>query len=193
VAADFDWSNVANLGYYTYLLSQRADAGARDATLVSALSASLTTAADSLVTTAGAHVFGRALGDNFYWGSNGSVARSAMLLWVANTLSPDPKYLDTIEMQVDFLLGRNSYDRSQVTMVGYHPPLSPHHGPSSGDGVPDPWPGLLVGGANNTATLEPPSDYDWTDNAADYDVNEIAINWITPFVYATAALTPPAM
>ena len=38
-----------------------------------------------------------------------------------------------------------------------------------------------------------PSDTNWTDNAGDYEVNEIAINWNTPFVYATAALTPPAM
>jgi endoglucanase len=193
VAADFDWGDVANLGYYTYLLSQRPDASARDATLVAALSSSLMTAADGLAATAAGHAFGRALGDNFYWGSNGSVARTAMLLWVANTLSPAQKYLDTIEMQVDFLLGRNSYDRSQVTMVGYHPPIAPHHGPSSGDGIPDPWPGMLVGGANNTAQMVPASDYDWVDDASQYEVNEIAINWITPFVYATAALTPPPM
>ncbi len=192
VAADFDWPNVANLGIYTYLVSQRPDAAARDATLVAALSSSLMTAADMLVTTAGSHAFGRAIGDNFYWGSNGSVARTAMLLWVANLLAPDPKYLNTIQMQVDFLLGRNSYDRSQVTMVGYHPPLAPHHGPSSGDGISDPWPGLLVGGANNTSKMVPPSDTNWTDSAGDYEVNEIAINWVTPFVYATAALTPPA-
>ena len=174
-------------------LSQRSDAAVRDATLVAALSASLKTAADSLVTTAGTNAFGRALGDNYYWGSNGSVARTAMLLWVANLLAPDHHYLNTIQMQVDFLLGRNAYDRSQVTMVGYHPPLAPHHGPSSGDGIPDPWPGLVVGGANSTSKAVPPSDTNWTDNAADYEVNEIAINWNTPFVYATAALTPPAM
>ena len=194
VAADFDWPNVANLGIYTYLLSQRPDAAARDATLVSTLSASLMTAADTLVTTAASHAFGRALGDSFYWGSNGSVARTAMLLWAANLLAPNPKYLNTIQMQVDFLLGRNSYDRSQVTMASaitrrWHP----HHGPSSGDGITDPWPGLVVGGANSDSSMVPPSDTNWTDNAADYEVNEIAINWITPFVYATAALTPPAM
>jgi endoglucanase len=194
VAADFDWSNVANLGIYTYLLSRRsdvADAASRDATLVTTLSGSLMTAADLLVTTAGTHAFGRAIGDNFYWGSNGSVARTAMLLWVANLLAPDPKYLNTIQMQVDFLLGRNSYDRSQVTMVGYHPPSAPHHGPSSGDGISDPWPGLLVGGANSTSKNVTPSDTNWIDIAGAYEVNEIAINWITPFVYATAALTPP--
>ena len=196
VATDFDWSDVTNLGIYTYLLSPRsdaADASARDAALVSTLSASLMTAANSLVTTAGTHAFGRAIGDDFYWGSNGSVARTAMLLWGANLLAPDPKYLNTIEMQIDFLLGRNPYDRSQVTMVGYHPPSAPHHGPSSGDGISDPWPGLLVGGANSTSKMVPASDTNWIDVAGAYDVNEIAINWITPFVYATAALTPPPM
>lgn len=193
VDGDFDWPNVENLGFYTYLLSQRADAGARDPAIVAALTTSLVAAADGLAMTAATNAFGRGIGDNYYWGSNGSVARSAMTLWVANSLSPDPKYLDAIEMQVDFLLGRNFYDRSQVTMVGYHPPQSPHHGPSTGDGIPDPWPGLLVGGANATSSMVPPSDVNWTDVAADYEVNEIAINWITPFVYATAALTPPAM
>lgn len=193
VAPDFDWPNVANLGIYTYLLTQRPDASARSATVVSALSAGVMTAADTLVTTASTHAFGRALGDNFYWGSNGSVARTAMLLWVANTLSPNYQYPSTIQMQLDFLLGRNSYDRSQVTMVGYHPPENPHHGPSSGDRVSDPWPGLLVGGANSTSQMVLPSDTNWTDEAGAYEVNEIAINWITPFVYATAALTPPSM
>jgi endoglucanase len=194
VATDFDWPNVANLGIYTYVLSQRPDATTRNPTLVSTLSANVTAAADMLVSAASTHAFGRALGDSFYWGSNGSVARTAMLLWVANTLSPNDQYPSTIQMQLDFLLGRNSYDRSQVTMVGYHPPENPHHGPSSGDHLIDPWPGLLVGGANSTASMVAPGvlpDVDWTDDASNYEVNEIAINWITPFVYATAALTRP--
>jgi endoglucanase len=196
VAADFDWPNVANLGIYTYLLSQRPDASARSAAVVSALSANLVAAADSLVVAANANAFGRALGNNYYWGSNGSVARTAMLLWVANALSPDAQYSSTVQMQLDFLLGRNSYDRSQVTMVGYNPPVRPHHGPSSGDKVYNPWPGLLVGGANNTAPMVPTGalpDTDWVDDANDYQVNEVAINWNAPLVYATAALTPPSM
>jgi endoglucanase len=191
-ASDFDWPNVQNLGLYTYLMSRRADKDSRDSSIVANMTASLTSVADKLVATAQGNIFGRAIGDSYYWGSNGSVARSAMTLAAANAVSPDPKYLDAIQMQVDFLLGRNDYDRSQVTMVGYHPPLFPHHGPSSGDTVADPWPGLLVGGANKTATLVQGSNVDWVDNAADYDVNEIAINWNTPFIFATAALTPPS-
>ncbi len=191
-ASDFDWPNVQNLGLYTYLLSRRADKTSRDATIVAGMTTSLMDTADKLATTAQANVFGRAIGNSYYWGSNGSVARSAMTLAAANALSPDPKYLDAIQMQNDFLLGRNFYDRSQVTMVGYHPPMSPHHGPSSGDGIVDPWPGLLVGGANSTATQVKGSAYDWVDNAGDYEVNEIAINWNAPFIFSTAALTPPA-
>lgn len=197
-AADFDWANVQNLGLYTYVLSQRPDKASRDATILANMTASLMSTAETLVTTTSANIFGRAIGDNYYWGSNGSVGRSAMTLAAANAVSPDPKYLDAIQMQADFLLGRNYYDRSQVTMVGYHPPMKPHHGPSSADGIADPWPGLVVGGANNSAMGAPgaakitPSDFDWVDDAAQYEVNEIAINWNAPFIFATAALTPPS-
>jgi endoglucanase len=196
-ANDFDWSNVQNLGLYTYVMSQRPDKDSRNAAILANMTSSLTTVADGLAATAQANMFGRAIGDNYYWGSNGSVARAAMTLSAANAVNPDPKYLDAIQMQVDFLLGRNYYDRSQVTMVGYHPPLFPHHGPSQGDMVTDPWPGLVVGGANAQQTMANGStvkgtDYDWSDDAQNYYVNEIAINWNAPFIFATAALTPPA-
>jgi len=192
-ASDFDWSNMQNMGLYTYVLSQRTD---RDPTILASLTASLTETADKLVGTAQSNIFGRAIGDNYYWGSNGSVARTAMTLAAANALSPDPKYLDAIQLQLDFLLGRNDYDRSQVTMLGYNPPVAPHHGPSKGDAVADPWPGLVVGGANYTAKGVPVgsikgSDFDWVDDAGQYELNEIAINWNAPFIFATAALTPP--
>ncbi len=197
-AADFDWPNVQNLGLYTYLLSQRDDKASRDAAIVANMTASLMSTADDLAAGAAANIFGRAIGDSYYWGSNGSVARSAMTLAAAYAVSPDPKYLDAIQMQADFLLGRNYYDRSQVTAIGYHPPMKPHHGPSSGDGIVDPWPGLLVGGADNTAKGAPgaapikSSDFDWIDDASQYEVNEIAINWNAPFIFAAAALTPPS-
>jgi endoglucanase len=192
-ANDFDWASVQNLALYTYLLSQRPDKDSRNPAIVASMTSSLMMVADGLVATATGNIFGRAIGNSYYWGSNGAVGRSAMTLSAAYVLNPDPKYLDAIQMQVDFLLGRNYYDRSQVTMVGYHPPMNPHHGPSGGDRVVDPWPGLVVGGAaGNSATLVPKSDYDWVDTANDYDVNEIAINWNTPFIFATAALTPPS-
>jgi endoglucanase len=179
VDATFDWGTVGNLGLFTYLLSKR---DGRDPTLVAGLTASATMVADTLTTTAQASAFGRAV-SGYWWGSNGAVARTAMNLWVAYQLSGDAKYLDAIAMQLDHLLGRNFYDRTQVTGIGYHPPEQPHHRPSMADDIPLAWPGLLVGGANPGATS-------WKDDANAYQVNEVAINWVAAFVYATAALTP---
>jgi endoglucanase len=187
VANNFDWGDVTNLGMFTYLLSPRTD---RNPDVVSALAANAVSVADALVATAQGAAFGRAIG-GYFWGSNGTVARAAMNLWVANVLSPDPKYLDAIAMQLDHLLGRNIYDRSQVTMVGYHPPIRPHHRPSAADFVSDPWPGLLVGGANSQdATAGTPAAMTWQDSTAYPELNEVAINWNGALVYAAAALTP---
>jgi len=179
VDANFDWGNPRNLGLFTYLISKREG---RDPTVLAALTASATTVADGLAANARASAFGRDI-TGYWWGSNGAVARTAMNLWVAYQLNPDPKYLDGIAMQLDHLLGRNIYDRTQVTGLGYNPPLEPHHRPSAADSYRPPWPGLLVGGSN-------PGAMAWHDDQNDYQVNEVAINWVAAFVYATAALTP---
>jgi endoglucanase len=176
---NFDWDNVRNLGLFTYLLSKR---DGRDPTVTAALTTAATTVGDGLDANARASAFGRGI-TGYWWGSNGAVARSAMNLWVAYQLSGDAKYLDAIAMQLDHLLGRNIYDRTQVTGVGYNPPLQPHHRPSASDGAAAPWPGLLVGGSDQGATA-------WKDDVNAYSVNEVAINWVAAFVYATAALTP---
>ncbi len=176
----FDWGNPTNLGRFTYLLSAREG---RNPTLVARLRAAAIAAADRLTDNARASGFGRGL-TGYWWGSNGAVARAAMNLWVAHRLVPDPKYLDAIAMQLDHLLGRNFYDRSQVTGVGYNPPRQPHHRPSMAGGRnKPPWPGLLVGGSDSSATT-------WRDDFSAYSLNEVAINWNAAFIYATAALTP---
>jgi endoglucanase len=174
---NFDWGNVRNLGIFTYLLSKR---DGRNPDQVSRLTDSLLLSANSLASVSAGNAYGRDIG-NFWWGQNGAVARTAMNLTVANILSPDPKYLDTITAQVDHLFGRNHYDRSQVTGIGYWPPAHPHHRPSVADTITDPWPGLLVGGQDNS------SSYDWKDDQNTANLNEIAINWNGALIYATAA------
>ena len=88
-------------------------------------------------------------------------------------------------MQLDHLLGRNIYDRTQVTGVGYTRPCRPHHRPSASD-HPRP-----RGRAFSSAAATPGAT-DWKDDANAYQVNEVAINWVAAFIYATAALTPAA-
>ncbi len=189
VDADFDWGNIKNLGMYVYLQSKRTG---RNQTLVSAIQQSMVSAADSLVTAHNNSGYGRALSGksgNYYWGSSGAVARTCMLLQVANRLSPKADYLDTCVDQIAWIFGRNYYNRSQVTGIGIDPPMNPHHRPSKADGIEQPWPGLLVGGGNSTSTQAAGNKNgatNWIDDVDAYELNEVAINWNAPLVYALA-------
>ena len=182
----FDWQTVGNLGLFTYLLSKR---DGRDPSVVAAVQASLMKSAEALVSITTTNTYGRPV--SYFWGANGSVARTAMNLWTANAINPDNRYINAISSALDHLLGRNHYDRSQITMVGNNPPIHPHHRPSAADSVADPWPGLLVGGqdcpsgASNCASAP---KYDWQDTQSAPNLNEIAINWNGALVYAAAAM-----
>jgi len=178
VAADFDWGSVRNLGLFTYLLSARVG---RTPAVVDRVRASALAAANAVATAHDASGYGRGV-TSYYWGSNGSVARTSMLLAVANRLTDDTRYLDVAADQLGYLFGRNHYNRSQVTGLGIDPPLHPHHRASAADRVAAPWPGLLVGGGT-TAT-------GWMDNQDMYMVNEVAINWNGALVYALALFLP---
>jgi endoglucanase len=184
VSPDFDWGSVRNLGLFTYLLSARPG---RTQSVVDRVSAGVMTAANLAASAHDASGYGRGVSNNsgapsYYWGSNGSVARTAMLLAVANRLSGDARYLDVAVDQIAWLFGRNHYNRSQVTGLGIDPPLHPHHRPSAADRLADPYPGLLVGGGT-TAT-------NWADDQDMYMVNEVAINWNGALVYALALFLP---
>lgn len=108
---------------------------------------------------------------------NGSVARQTMLLQIANKLSPKTDYLNTALNALGHLFGRNYYNRSFVTGLGINPPKDPHDRRSGGN--VETWPGCPVGGAWPTAK-------DWEDVEADYETNEIAINWSGALIYAVA-------
>ena len=176
---DFDWDDEKDLGMLTYLFSERPG---RDPGLVELVRSNLLAAANGIVETARHHGYARPLGTKYYWGCNGGVARQAVLLIAANRLtggSTSSAYHATCLDALNYLFGRNSYDRSLVTGVGFRSPMHPHDRRSAGDNVVDPWPGYLVGGANPKAT-------DWQDVQANYRVNEIAINWNAALVYALA-------
>jgi endoglucanase len=178
VDLQFDWSNVQNLGLFTYALSKREG---RNAALVDALKTQILARANNLASTAEEAGYGRAVG--YWWGANGTVARTALSLRTAYLLDPQPRFLDAAVTQLDHLLGRNVHGRSYVTGVGHHPPQAPHHRPSVADGNTFPWPGLLVGGGH-------PTPMDWEDQDSDYQTNEIAINWTVAMIYAAAGMVP---
>jgi endoglucanase len=181
----WDWSDLTNLGAFTYLLSKR---DGRDPSVVEELTGRLATTVATIQANVEGHPYGRPLGGQYWWGTNGTVARTAMNVAVYDALAPDPAHLDVIELSLDNLLGRNFYGRSYVTGLGQHPPQYPHHRPSQADANPDPWPGLLIGGPWSDAGQLAATA--WKDESANYQANEIAINWNAAMIYAAASLLP---
>ncbi len=182
VRSSWDWPDLGNLGIFTYLLSEREG---RDSVVVGDLTQKLLGSADGLAESAFTHAYGRALGEQYYWGINGVVARSVLNLRVAEKLSGDARYLDASTLQIDHLLGRNYFGRSQATGIGVDPPKHPHHRPSTADNRP--WPGLVVGGPHSKDA--PPATV-WRDDSNDYETNEVAINWMAALAYAMAGFLP---
>ena len=179
---DWGWSNIKNLGMITYLSSRRAG---RDAALVRELRRALVETADRIVALRDAHGYARPLGTKYYWGANGGVANTVVLLQAARRVSAKAAYTETALDAVHNLFGRNPYGRSFVTGLGREPPRRPHDRRSLGRAHLQAWPGYLVGGGWPKAT-------DWADDEDNYRVNEIAINWNAPLVYALAATLPEA-
>ncbi|HKG14116.1 MAG TPA: glycoside hydrolase family 9 protein [Pyrinomonadaceae bacterium] len=173
---DWGWSDVKNLGLLTYLFSKREG---RDEETLRDVREALVYAADKLVERRDAHGYARPLGTRYYWGCNGGVANTVVLLRSADRLEPRREYVEAALDAVSHLFGRNYYGRSFVTGVGFNPPLHPHHRPSMRPGGKDTWPGYLVGGGWPRAT-------DWVDVSENYRVNEVAINWNAPLIYALA-------
>jgi endoglucanase len=136
--------------------------------------------ADKIVATRNGHGYARPLGESYFWGCNGSVARQVVLLEAAHRVEAKPEYRDTALDALNHLFGRNVHGRSYVTGLGVRPPMFPHDRRSAADNVDEPWPGYLVGGAN-------PKAADWRDSYEDFRTNEIAINWNGALIYALAA------
>lgn len=171
---NFDWDATTNFGLLTYVLSKR---DGRDSSIVGQLEKALFDAADEIVERSRMSGYGRGF-TLYYWGTNGVVARLCMLLQAAHALKPQADYLDACTAQVEYLYGRNQYNRSQITGSGIEPPQHPHHRPSAADAIEAPYPGLLVGGGQTPTG--------WADIEADARNNEVAINWNSALVFALA-------
>ncbi len=175
VDEDWDWGNVKNMATFTYILSKKKG---RNEQLLADVKKQAVDVADKIVGKANKDIFARPLGEKYYWGCNGTVARQVYNLFIANTVSPDSKYRKASIDAVNHIFGRNVYGRSYVTGLGYLPPLNPHDRRSGADNIVEPWPGYIVGGGQKAN--------DWQDDWKSYSTNEVAINWQAALVFALA-------
>jgi endoglucanase len=134
------------------------------------------------------------------WGSNGTILNNMLLMGVAYNISGDANYLNSMRMSMDYILGRNTLNKSFVSGYGTYPMLHPHHRFWANDpanGYPPPPPGAVSGGPNfkpddpaaNTAnlmSLSPSKRY--LDDIQSYTTNEVAINWNAALVWVAAYL-----
>jgi len=178
---NWGWNDPGNLAAFAYALSSREG---RNESTVSSVESSITYGANELMNNANRTRYGRGLGsNNYYWGQLGQVARSTVNLQVAYMLTGDEGFRDALVQQIDHIFGRNFDGRSMATGIGHYPPVHPHHRPSEADDDPQPWPGMLIGGAQPNATT-------WEDDAGAYTVNEVAIDYSSGLIYALAAFGP---
>jgi len=130
---------------------------------------------------------------DFNWGSNANAANQGILLIKVYFLTRNPMYLDAALGNLEYLCGRNATGYCFITGMGHFSTMHPHHRPSVADGIPEPIPGLLAGGANPGEQdhcrydfHEPETAY--VDSDCAYASNEIAINWNAPLVYLANAM-----
>ncbi|MGI4750425.1 MAG: glycoside hydrolase family 9 protein [Janthinobacterium lividum] len=189
------WSQVKLLGFYSLAQNQNKLTGKVKADFPE-IKRRLIAFADQLIQGADATAYHTVFGKTareYNWGSNSSAANQGIALIQAYVLTKNPKYLDAALTNLDYLLGRNATGYSFLTGYGSKTPMHPHHRPSVSDGVVDPVPGMLVGGANPGMQdgVKYPSaipDRAYIDDDRAYAANEIAINWNAPFTYLINAV-----
>ena len=187
------WANVAALGYFSLAeASERLDPQQRQLVL-----SAITTVADQIAAQHQTSAYRVAMQrQDFVWGSNAVAMNKAILLYKANQIQAKASYQDAIQGLLDYVLGRNPLDFAYVTGFGLKSPQQIHHRPSAADGIKQPVPGWLAGGAQpgQQDKCLYPSKFpakSYVDDWCSYASNEIAINWNAPLVYMLAAFSQP--
>ncbi|WP_234022644.1 glycoside hydrolase family 9 protein [Sorangium cellulosum] len=149
----------------------------------------------------------RADENGYPWGSNSFVLNNMIVLALAHDFTEDAKYFNGVASGADYLLGRNAMDKSYVSGYGENPLRNPHHrfwAAQLSTEYPAAPPGCVSGGPNtarqdpiasNEAEADPPPvdpecapQKCYIDHIEAWSLNEITINWNSPFAWAVAWL-----
>jgi endoglucanase len=135
--------------------------------------------------------------EDFCWGSCMVVTNRGILWSLAYELTGKECYAEAVQSHVDYLFGKNATLYSYVTGFGENAYKHPHSRPLQVDGIDEPVPGLVSGGANGhpgdpeARKLLPPGTAPmkcFVDVWESYSTNEITIYWNSSAIYTTAFL-----
>ena len=117
------WQTPQILGYLSAAVDSTGDSAVK-----AAAKAAITGLGDALLAKSAANGYGVALQSNeYWWGSVENVINRGDALLFAHALTADARYRDGALRQLDWILGRNSLDRSFVTAYGQNPSVNPYH------------------------------------------------------------------
>jgi endoglucanase len=183
---------VKPLGWHdatTYALLSIAFNDHADATLRSQVGRMLTTWADGMATTVSSPVnpFAVSLGE-YKWASNRLALDNAVLLLIANRITPNERYRHAALDQLHYVLGRNTLGKSFVTSYGANSVKNPHNRTTFALGRLVP--GVLVGGPNDVGqdgiTPKGRGQRSYVDELQAYASNENSVEYNAPLVTVTA-------
>lgn len=150
-----------------------------------AILGNLTNRADRLAGIYQNHPYQIMMRNNWPWGSNGEAANQSFITLTAYRLTQNQTYLDAATSNIDYILGKNTTSYSWLTGFGTKQVKDAHHRVSGGDGIPEPVPGMVFGGAFERAN-------GFVDASCcgipSYANTEVTINWNAPFAFATIGL-----
>jgi hypothetical protein len=192
----FDWGSTASLGTIT-LVSTDNDLPEKQA---KQLKENVLAFADEMLAIQKRDGYSVLIDGEYPWGSNGLILDNTILMALAYDLSGDVRYLDSVRLSMDYILGHNPLNKSYVSGYGTYPMQHPHHRFWANDpanGYPPPPPGAVAGGANATAddpaaananlsAYAPSKRY--VDEIGSYSTNEVTINWNAPLVWVATYL-----
>jgi endoglucanase len=181
------WGNPETYGALSLAFNDVADAAVRQQIV-----RQLTRWADGMVTTVGSPMDPwRTSISSFHWASNKTTLDNAALLLIANSVAPNPRYVEAALDQLHYVLGRNALAKSYVTGYGTNSVKNPHNRTMFTNGRLVP--GVLVGGPNSDGQdgLTPPGQgqRSYVDQLKAYASNENSVEYNAPLVFVTGLLT----
>ena len=213
----FNWGNTAGLGTLSLYLNADKVASKADA-----IADSIVAAADAYVAKEAEQGFGipyqgtafedpvnlgpGVVVEGYEWGSNSMVVNNAIVMAYAYSATGDAKYLNGVSEAMDYIFGRNAMDFSYITGYGTYHCINPHHRFWSHE-LDSEFPyapaGVMSGGPN--AGMQDPyvagagyvrgkvaSQLCYVDSIEAWSVNEVTINWNSPFAWVMSFMEDEA-
>lgn len=183
---ELGWADMSGYGSYDAITSKKLLAKHSD--FVSKVKNAFIAKANEMIEVAKKNPYRIARDTNYEWGSNMGIAGSGVIFMMANSISPNAKYVEYAKYSMNYLYGVNATGYCFITKTGTLTPTHTHHRPSQNLGRT--MAGMLVGGVNSNledpyaqAVLKelPPAKC-YVDNEQSYSCNEICVYWNSPLI-----------